>query len=125
MLAQVDGARTGLSQTHLILNSEATVNDTLVHALPAGSLVINATGMGKDLAGSPVSTRCVFPQCGVVWELNYRGALGFLKLAQAQAQSRQLTVAAGWRYFLHGWSQVVGEVLQVAVDADALANMTA
>lgn len=84
-------------------------NDRLVSALPPGSLVINATGLGKDAPGSPLTAEAVFPQDGLVWELNYRGDLQFLE--QAKAQTPRLTrIEDGWTYFLHGWTQVIGEV---------------
>ena len=47
------------------------LNDRIVEALPAGSLVINATGLGKDRPGSPLTDHCKFPENGLVWELNY------------------------------------------------------
>jgi len=90
-------------------------NDDLMAALPPGSLVINATGMGKDLPGSPVTDAGVFPGSGIAWELNYRGELQFLHQALKQRQSRNLTVEDGWLYFLHGWTQVIAEVLKVDV----------
>ena len=89
--------------------------DRLVSALPPGSMVINATGMGKDIPGSPVTERALFPQDGVVWELNYRGARPFLHHARRQAVVRNLTVEDGWHYFLYGWSSVMGLVFDVAV----------
>ena len=51
--------------------------DTLVADLPPASLVVNATGMGKDRPGSPVADAVRFPECGVVWEFNYRRPLDF------------------------------------------------
>ncbi len=96
-----------------ILNNEASVNDGLMKALPAGSVVINGTGMGKDLPGSPITKDGLFPQEGLLWEFNYRGELNFLKLAWQQAEARSLTVEDGWIYFLHGWTQVIAEVFQV------------
>jgi shikimate dehydrogenase len=92
------------------------VNDQLMARLPAHSLVINATGMGKDLPGSPVTDLGIFPENGIVWELNYRGELDFLHQAQAQQASRQLTVEDGWLYFLHGWTQVIAQVLHLRIE---------
>jgi shikimate dehydrogenase len=91
-------------------------NDELIEALPPGSVVINATGMGKDLPGSPITDRGRFPTNGVAWELNYRGELRFLHQALAQKESRNLTVEDGWVYFLHGWTQVMAQVLDVRID---------
>jgi shikimate 5-dehydrogenase len=93
------------------LHEEARSNDALLAGMPAGSLVVNATGMGKDLPGSPITEAAVFPERAVVWELNYRGELEFLRQARAQREARSLTVSDGWIYFLHGWTQIIAEVL--------------
>jgi shikimate 5-dehydrogenase len=93
--------------------SDATANDELVASLPDQSLIINATGMGKDVPGSPVSEAVRFPEDGVVWDLNYRGDLAFLAQAHRQAVDRHLRVYDGWRYFLHGWTEVIAEVFNV------------
>ena len=78
-------------------------------------MVINATGMGKDLPGSPITDRGLFPIGGVAWELNYRGELPFLHQALAQRETRQVRVEDGWLYFLHGWTQGIAEVLKVRI----------
>jgi oxalate decarboxylase/phosphoglucose isomerase-like protein (cupin superfamily)/shikimate 5-dehydrogenase len=91
-------------------------NDELMGQLPPGSVVINATGMGKDLPGSPITDAGLFPIGGVAWELNYRGELQFLHQALAQRETRQVRVEDGWLYFLHGWTQVIAEVLKVRID---------
>ena len=57
--------------------------DDLIAAAPRGSLIVNATGMGKDRPGAPTSERVRFPRDAVVWELNYRGDLRFLRLARS------------------------------------------
>ena len=87
--------------------------DPLLAALPPSSLVVNATGLGKDAPGSPISARAVFPNEAVVWELNYRGELDFLHQAARQAAGRGLAVHDGWRYFLHGWTEVIAEVFHL------------
>ncbi len=91
--------------------------DALLGSLPATSLVVNATGMGKDRPGSPLSADSRFPERGVVWEFNYRGPLDFWHQALAQQQERRLQVEDGWRYFVHGWTQAVAEVFDVAMPA--------
>ena len=91
-------------------------NDELMQALPPGSVVINATGMGKDLPGSPITDAGRFPMNGIAWELNYRGELQFLNQALAQREERNLTVEDGWVYFLHGWTQVIAQVLDIRLD---------
>ena len=69
--------------------------------------------MGKDRPGSPLTDGVRFPRHGLVWELNYRGDLEFLHQAEANAEQYQLTIEDGWRYFVHGWSEVVSEVFDI------------
>lgn len=105
------------------LSRSAAGNDALLADLPAGSLVINATGLGKDKPGSPLSAAALFPRGGLVWELNYRGRRDFMRQAQAQADARQLSVEDGWNYFLHGWLEAVAEVFQLSIDGDCFAQL--
>ena len=90
--------------------------DALLAGLPEGSVVINATGMGKDRPGSPITGDGRFPRSGVAWELNYRGELDFLHQALAQKARQQLIVEDGWLYFLHGWTQAISRVLHIEID---------
>jgi shikimate 5-dehydrogenase len=90
-------------------------NDAILATLKPGSLVINATGLGKDAPGSPLTNAAQFPQDGIVWELNYRGDLVFLDQAKAQAEARRLQVEDGWAYFIHGWTQVIAEVFDITI----------
>ena len=94
--------------------------DQLISELPPASLVVNATGMGKDRPGSPVSERAMFPYGGLVWEFNYRGPLDFWHQALRQADDRRLRVEDGWRYFVHGWTQAVAEVFDVPMPPDTV-----
>jgi len=98
-----------------IVNSDPRQNDALMAALPESSIVINATGMGKDTPGSPITDEGLFPLNSIAWEFNYRGELDFLHQAQRQAESRNVRVEDGWVYFVHGWSQVVGQVLHIEI----------
>ena len=50
-----------------------------------------------------------------MWELNYRGELLFLAQARAQQEARNLSIADGWTYFLHGWTQVIAQVFDIAI----------
>lgn len=90
-------------------------NDAILASMKPGSLVINATGLGKDAPGSPLTNAAQFPQNGIVWELNYRGDLVFLEQANGQAEARNLQVEDGWTYFIHGWTQVIAEVFDIAI----------
>ena len=86
--------------------------------MPAGSIVINATGMGKDRPGSPVTDAGLFPTNGIAWELNYRGELDFMHQALAQRDSRNITVEDGWLYFLYGWTQVIAQVFHMPIEGE-------
>jgi shikimate 5-dehydrogenase len=108
--AMVEGRSTDIEVTYRH-NAEAAQNDALMAGLPPGSVVINATGMGKDTPGSPITDAGLFPLDGVAWEFNYRGELSFLHQARRQRESRRLRVEDGWVYFLHGWTEVIAQVL--------------
>lgn len=97
--------------------------DALVTAAPAGSVIANATGLGKDRPGSPLTDAVVFPQGAYVWEFNYRGSLEFLHQAEAQEDDRALHVVDGWRYFIHGWSQVVADVFDLDLTPETVERL--
>jgi shikimate dehydrogenase len=106
-----------------ILIADPAQNDQLLAALPPGSVVINATGMGKDYPGSPLTGAARFPQHGLVWELNYRGERKFMHQALQQADERALRVEDGWVYFLHGWTQVISEVFKIELTSELFAQL--
>lgn len=97
--------------------------DSLLTDLPPGSLVVNATGIGKDVPGSPLSDAAEFPHEAAIWDLNYRGDLTFLRQARARAEERNLRVHDGWRYFLHGWSEVIAEVFDLELFPGLIAHL--
>lgn len=103
------------------LCKEPALNDAVVEALPAGSLVVNATGLGKDRPGSPLTDKCKFPRNGIIWELNYRGTLEFMHQAEGQKEELDLTIEDGWTYFIHGWTQVIAEVFHIDITGERLA----
>jgi shikimate dehydrogenase len=108
-----------------ILNNHPQRNDELMASLPEGSMVINATGMGKDTPGSPITDAGLFPKNGIAWEFNYRGELNFMHQALRQVDSRNVTVVDGWVYFLHGWSQVVAQVLHIELTDEIFTRLDA
>jgi len=111
----------------LISYVETTTTDQasqLVGQLPPGSLVVNATGLGKDRPGSPLSDDVTFPRNGIVWEFNYRGSLEFLAQARERQVDQNLTLVDGWRYFIHGWSQVIADVFSLTLTDDIVDELS-
>jgi shikimate 5-dehydrogenase len=101
--------------TEYVLAPRPSDNDAVLADLKPGSLVINATGLGKDAPGSPLTDAARFPERAIVWDLNYRGDLVFLDQARAQRDQGGLQIEDGWTYFLHGWTQVIAEVFHVDI----------
>ncbi len=91
---------------------EPADNDRVLAGLAPGSLVVNATGLGKDAPGSPLTDAARFPPSAVAWDLNYRGDLKFLDQARAAGH---VQTEDGWVYFLHGWTQVIAEVFDIEI----------
>jgi shikimate 5-dehydrogenase len=112
------------TEIEYVHNADPVENDRLIAALPAGSLVVNGTGMGKDSPGSPITDAGVFPESALVWELNYRGELDFLQQAHRQEQSRKLVIEDGWRYFIHGWTSVIEEVFDLKLTRELLDELS-
>jgi len=112
-------------QVEYICNADPLQNDRTLLAMPPHSVVINATGMGKDTPGSPITNAGVFPPSAIAWEFNYRGELDFMHQALAQRDGRDLRVEDGWLYFVHGWTQVVAQVLHVELTPELFARLEA
>ena len=102
-------------QVEYVLAPTAADNDAVLNSLKPGSLVINATGLGKDAPGSPLSDAAALPKRAVAWDLNYRGDLVFLDQARRQEEARMLQIEDGWTYFIHGWTQVISEVFHIDI----------
>jgi shikimate 5-dehydrogenase len=98
-----------------VLAPDPELAGELLATMPSGSVVANSTGMGKDTPGSPLSAGARFPDEAIAWDFNYRGTLEFVHQAQAQQPTRSLHVVDGWRYFIHGWSQVVADVFDISM----------
>jgi shikimate 5-dehydrogenase len=122
MRAMVESRGTDI-EFEYICNADPERNNATMANLPPASVVINATGMGKDSPGSPITYAGVFPLHGIAWEFNYRGELEFLQQARTQEASRQLLVEDGWVYFLYGWTQVIAQVLHMTIDDELFDRM--
>lgn len=107
-------------RTEYVENADPRLHDVLMARLPPRSLVINATGMGKDIPGSPITEAARFPENGIAWDLNYRGELGFLHQAWAQRDSCGVRVEDGWQYFIFGWTTIIEEVFNRPISREEL-----
>ena len=123
-LLEVIAGRPGAPAVKIHLTSDDLVKQTLENLAP-GSLIINATGMGKDIPGSPMPDGAHFPFGSIIWELNYRGSLEFLVQAKAEQDKSKLRVHDGWRYFIHGWSNVVSEVFDIPLTPEIMEKLSA
>ncbi len=129
VLADVDRGPTSIE---FRATSDPREVDAVIAGSPPGTVVANATGLGKDRPGSPSSDEVRFPDHAVVWDFNYRGDLRFLQQARTQAEQqspdRRLRIEDGWRYFVYGWSAVIAEVFDLDLtssDIDRLAEVAA
>ena len=107
-----------------ILNPTPADNDKTLASLKPHSVIINATGLGKDGPGSPLTNDCQFPMDSLVWELNYRGERLFMHQAEDQAEAKNLHVEEGWTYFIHGWTQVISEVFHMPIVGETLQHLS-
>lgn len=117
------GTRDGLID--YVVTATPSEADAVVAAAPPGSVIANATGLGKDRPGSPLTDVVVFPEGAYAWEFNYRGSLEFLHQARAQQDARSLHAVDGWRYFIHGWSQVVADVFDLDLTPEIVERLAA
>ena len=97
--------------------------DFVLTGLPPQSLVVNATGLGKDRPGSPLSANAKFPSECHIWEFNYRGSLAFLHQALRQQHKQRLQIHDGWEYFLAGWAYIIAEVYQFELTETLFAKL--
>lgn len=95
--------------------TDESTNDKVVSSSAPGSVIINATGLGKDRAGSPLTNNASFPAGSIAWDFNYRGELVFLDQAKAQSQEKNVSVVDGWVYFIHGWTRVIADVFDIDI----------
>lgn len=105
------------------LTPEAGQNDAVLSKMGVGSLIINATGLGKDRPGSPLTDNASFPENAIVWEINYRGNLLFKEQAERQQAQKGLRIEDGWMYFIYGWTQVMADVFNTPILGERLKEM--
>jgi len=98
-----------------VLTPLPSSNDEIMARLPAGSLVVNATGFGKDAPGSSITDAAAFPASDFAWDFSYRGDLDLLRQARAKERAQGLHVEDWWLYFIFGWLVVIGEFFHRAL----------
>ena len=99
--------------TRLHVTATAEEADAVVEAGGERSVVVNATGLGKDRPGSPLTDAVRFPAQSLAWDMNYRGDRPFLR----QAAAAGATTVDGWDYFVYSWTAVVAEVHGIDIPA--------
>jgi shikimate 5-dehydrogenase len=107
-----------------IHNPTPVENDAVIAKMPPYSLIVNATGLGKDAPGSPTTDAVSYPKNSLVWEINYRGDLIFMRQAEDQKNANNLTIVDGWDYFIHGWTQVISEVFNIPIEGKRLEDLS-
>jgi shikimate 5-dehydrogenase len=115
-----DRAGIGTSRLSFIRVRAPADNDALVASLPSPAVVINATGLGKDAPGSPVTDRARFGPATLAWDLNYRGDLTYLRQAAASGAGTM----DGWGYFVAGWAGGLTAIAGIPFTADLLTRFT-
>ncbi|MDQ3660475.1 MAG: hypothetical protein M3454_05335 [Actinomycetota bacterium] len=118
---------TNTSQTAPITTAvipEGGDSDGLVASLRPGSMIVNATGLGKDVPGSPVTDAISWPKSSLLWDLNYRGDLTMLQQAGERAAECSIGIHDGWPLFMHGWAMSLSLIFQLEVSADDLERVS-
>ncbi|MGC5017853.1 hypothetical protein [Micromonospora sp. DT47] len=82
------------------------VTGTYTRRADPGTVIVNATGLGKTSPGSPLERPADLPPGVLAWDFNYRGTLTFLQ----QAQEAGTATMNGWDYFLAGWTAALAAI---------------
>ncbi|MGO1538821.1 MAG: hypothetical protein ACTHZ9_10660 [Leucobacter sp.] len=95
-----DRAAIDPDQVQLVLAPSPEAVAAVVTDCTPGTVVANATGLGKFEPGSPLPGPDAFPADVLAWDFNYRGPLTFLE----QGREAGAATEDGWDYFLAGWA---------------------
>ncbi len=109
-LTEIEEVRTraGLGKADITLTLARTADEVSIRTAQAapGTVIANATGLGKLEPGSPVTGPEAFAADVLAWDFNYRGPLTFLE----QARAAGVGVEDGWDYFLAGWAAALAAI---------------
>ncbi|TDC40104.1 shikimate dehydrogenase [Micromonospora sp. 15K316] len=114
-----DRARIDASRVSYVTVGSAWESDALLAGLPTPALVVNATGLGKDSPGSPLTEKAPLGPAQVAWDLNYRGDLTFLR----QAAEAGAHAVDGWDYFVAGWAAALTAIAGIPLTGDLLTRL--
>ena len=93
-------------------------HDRLVTLLPPGSLVVNATGPADENTPSPVGDAALFPENGLVWDLDAVGVSSpFLDKARQQRRPRGLHLSDGPMFHQYQWLAAAAAIFGAAPTA--------
>lgn len=106
----------------LIEVTDSQNSDKTIAELGSGALIVNATGMGKDLPGSPIRNPDNIFNNSIIWEFNYRGELNFLNDCMKIRDRKNFLIEDGWYYFIHGWANVLCTALNKTVTEKLLTD---
>lgn len=94
-------------------------HDRLVTLLPPGSLVVNATGPSDKDTPSPVGDAALFPQNGLIWDLDAVGISSpFLDKARQQRKPRGLRLADGPIFHQYQWFTAAAAIFGITPTQD-------
>jgi shikimate 5-dehydrogenase len=113
--------RAGLAGVEVALAPTPGRAAARTRAAAPGSVVVNATGLGKTAPGSPLPDGTALPPGALAWDFNYRGPLSFL----AQAREAGAATADGWDYFLAGWTAALAAITGIEPTPDLFARVRA
>ena len=82
----------------------------VINGINSTAIIINATGMGKDTPGSPLPQKQKFSYGSILWDLNYRGDLKFLKNAAQYNTNTTIHLEDGWQLAVYGWLHVLEKI---------------
>lgn len=106
-----------------MLHSPGSIQLSDLGQMPDGSLIINATGLGKDKPGTPFALPARWPHAAHVWDLNYRGELLALEEARNAAPEKNLTAHDGWLLFINGWAEALSRIFNMHIHHELRGQM--
>lgn len=99
------------------------VADDVIAKSGQAPLVINATGVGKDLPGKLVNDISCFPVRSTFWDLNYRGERELFHELKRLSDRKEFIVEDGWKFFVDGWINNIKYVLDISISDNKLVEL--